>query len=98
MIFEIILAAAIVFLMLRKSGSLKSHLLAFVSTAVVTGLAAFAIVEVARPYPGYSSGARFDATNTGIAVWFVAIVSGFVLGSVAAKLVRSRAEISHTHR
>jgi len=70
MIFEIVLATAVVFLMLRTSGSLKSHLLAFVSTAIVTGVAAFVVVEVARPYPGYSSGvtiagflASFEAVN-----------------------------------
>jgi hypothetical protein len=53
---------------------------------------------VARPYPGYSSGARFDATITGYGVWFVAIIAGFVVGSIAAKLIRARATVSSAQR
>jgi hypothetical protein len=68
----------------------SGYAVTFVSAAVLTGIAAFAIFEVANPYPGYASGARFNATMESLGAWFVAVVAGLVIGSVATKLIRPK--------
>jgi hypothetical protein len=90
MIFDFIVALVVVFLVLRKSGTFKRHLLAFVAAGVLSGIAAFASFELTHPYAGYASGARFDATLDSFGAWVLGLVAGFTSGAMAAKLFRGK--------
>jgi hypothetical protein len=91
MIFEAIAALIVVFLILRKSGTLKQHMVAFLAAGILSGIVAFAIFEMTHPYSGYASGTRFDATMEGLSSWVLGSVAGFVLGAVGARLFRAKA-------
>jgi len=90
MIFEALTVLVIVFLMLRKSGAVKRHILAFFVAGICSGVVAFAIFEMTHPYQGYASGARFDAAMQSLGSWIFAVVAGIALGSIAAKVVRPK--------
>jgi hypothetical protein len=89
-----IAAVAIAFLMLRKSGSFKRHLLAFLAAAGLTGMATIAVFEINHPYPGYASGPRLEATIAALGVWLVCSAIGFCIGAVAARFVRRKSAVS----
>jgi hypothetical protein len=86
--FNAVVALVISFLMLRKSGTPKRHVLTFLIAAIVSGIVAFVSFEVMNPYGGVSTGARYSVALDGQFAWFVGLVIGFVIAAVVAKLLR----------
>ncbi|MBR0751598.1 hypothetical protein JQ604_05345 [Bradyrhizobium jicamae] len=87
-IFNTVVALGIAFLMLRRSGTMKRHVLAFFVTGLVGGIVAFVLFSLFNPYGGYTDAARYHASLDGQIAWLVGLLVGFALGAVAARLVR----------
>ena len=90
--FDTVVSLVISFFMLRKSGTPKRHALAFFTNAVLSGIISFATFEVVHPYGGVSTGARYSATLDSQVAWVIGMIAGFVLGALAAKMLRPKTQ------
>lgn len=90
--FDGFVALVLAFLMLRKSSTIKRHVLAFLVAGLVSGIVAFAAFGIFNPYPGYTDAARFNASMDSLFAWVLGCVAGFVLGAAVAKLLRRKAQ------
>jgi hypothetical protein len=86
--FNAVVALVISFFLLRKSGTGKRHVVAFLITAVIGGLIAFASFQVINPYGGVSSGARYHAALDAQFAWLAGLIIGFIIGAIVAKQLR----------
>lgn len=88
--FNTAVSLVISFLVLRKSATPKRHALAFLITAVLSGIISFVSFEVSHPYGGVSTGARYSVALDSQFAWVIGLIVGFALGALAAKILRPK--------
>ena len=85
-----VIAFAITYFLLRKSGGVKRHLIAFLVAAIAAIVLTFLTFELVYPYEGYNTTPRFNAEMVWTMGGFAAAVVAPILGMLAAKFARGR--------